>query len=167
MKSILPLRAIPAASSPPPFFSILCFPLLPRLKHRSSFGTRLRAHSLPLNTNSYPSQDSQNNQQPRRTLYPGGYKRPEIKVPNLVLQLDVEEVLRGGNVLDLIDKAVAKSVGIVVLNSAQGGSGGKLYEAACLLKSVVKDRAYFLIAERVDIAAAVNASGVVLSDQAV
>lgn len=74
-------------------------------------------------------------------------------------------MLRGGNVLDLIDKAVAKSVGIVVLNSAQGGSGGKLYEAACLLKSVVKDRAYFLIAERVDIAAAVNASGVVLSDQ--
>lgn len=44
-------------------------------------------------------------------------------------------------------------------------SGGKLYEAARLLKSVVGDRAYMLIAERVDVAAAVGASGVLLSDQ--
>jgi thiamine monophosphate synthase len=33
------------------------------------------------------------------------------------------------------------------------------------VKSVVRDRAYLLIRERVDIAAAVNARGVVLSDQ--
>lgn len=45
------------------------------------------------------------------------------------------------------------------------GTGGRLYEAACLLKSVIRDRAYFMVSERVDIAAAVNASGVVLSDQ--
>lgn len=66
--------------------------------------------------------------------------------------------------LDLIDEAVAKFVGIIVLNGGEA-SGKSVYEAACLLKSVVKDRAYFLIAERVDIAAAVDASGVVLSDQ--
>ncbi|KAL4559383.1 hypothetical protein LXL04_031521 [Taraxacum kok-saghyz] len=40
-----------------------------------------------------------------------------------------------------------------------------LYEAVCLLKSVIKDQAYFLIVERVDIATAVNANGVVVSDQ--
>lgn len=44
-------------------------------------------------------------------------------------------------------------------------SGGKLYEAACLLKSLIRDRAYLLVAERVDIAAAAVTSGVLLSDQ--
>lgn len=67
----------------------------------------------------------------------------------------------------MIDKAVSKSVGIVILNGSigGGGSGKSLYEAACLVNSVVRDRAYLLIGERVDIATAVNASGVVLSDQ--
>ncbi|KAF7804755.1 putative transmembrane GTPase FZO-like, chloroplastic [Senna tora] len=99
-----------------------------------------------------------------RTLYPGGYKRPEIRVPSLVLQLDPNEVLSGGDALNLIDKAVSKWVGIVVLTSCEA-SGARLYEAACLLKSVVQDRAYLLISERVDIAAAAGASGVMLSDQ--
>lgn len=70
----------------------------------------------------------------------------------------------GGDALDLIDNAVSKYVGLVVLNG-NDGSGGRIYEAARLLKSVIKDRAYLLIAERVDIAAAVGASGVLLSDQ--
>lgn len=74
--------------------------------------------------------------------------------------------MSGGDALDLIDKVVSKWVGIVVLNGGDG-TGKTLYEAACLLKSVVRDRAYLLIGERVDIAAAVNANGVVLSDQGV
>lgn len=66
--------------------------------------------------------------------------------------------------LDLIDRALAKSsVQIVVLDG--GVTAGKLYEAACLLKSLVKGRAYLLIAERVDIATAVGATGVALSDE--
>ncbi|GMH02685.1 hypothetical protein Nepgr_004524 [Nepenthes gracilis] len=100
-----------------------------------------------------------------RTLYPGGFKRPEIKVPSIVLQLTVDEVLSDGSVLDVVDEAVCKWVGIVVVMGGEGGGGGRLYQAACWLKSVIRDRAYLLIAERVDIAAAVNASGVVLSDQ--
>ncbi|KAJ6709047.1 TRANSMEMBRANE GTPASE FZO [Salix koriyanagi] len=86
-----------------------------------------------------------------------------------LINLDSEDVIRGGSeASDLIDKAVSKSVGIVVLNGCSdggGGSGKSLYEAACLVKSVVRDRAYLLIGERVDIAAAVNSRGVVLSDQ--
>ncbi|KAL3827931.1 hypothetical protein ACJIZ3_016733 [Penstemon smallii] len=105
------------------------------------------------------------NQNPPRTLFPGGFKRPEIKVPNLVLRLTSDEVLKDDKaVLDAVDDAVSDRVGIVVLTGG-GGSGKKLYEAACLLKSVIRDRAYLLIDERVDIAAAVNASGVLLSDQ--
>ncbi|XAR58541.1 Dynamin GTPase [Bertholletia excelsa] len=108
------------------------------------------------------SQDQR--QQNPRTLFPGGYRRPEIKVPNLVLQLSCEEVLEDGSVLDVVDDAVSRCVGIVVLTDGVGG-GGRLYEAACKLKSVIRERAYLVIAERVDIAAAVDASGVVLSDQ--
>ncbi|XP_019188633.1 PREDICTED: probable transmembrane GTPase FZO-like, chloroplastic [Ipomoea nil] len=107
--------------------------------------------------------EEQPKQQPR-TLFPGGFKRPEIKVPSLVLQLSTQEVFDNRNVLDEIDQAVSGRVGIVLL-SGGGVSGGKLYEAACLLKSVIRERAYLLVDERVDIAAAVNASGVLLSDQ--
>ena len=85
-------------------------------------------------------------------------------MPSIVLRLDADEVLGDKSVLDLVDSAIAKRVRIVVVSGGDGG-GGKLYEAACLLKSVIRNRAYLLVAERVDIAAAVNASGVVLSDQ--
>ncbi|CAM8923161.1 unnamed protein product [Rhodiola kirilowii] len=109
---------------------------------------------------------SEYGQKKPRTLFPGGYKRPEIKVPNLVLEVSSEEVLSGGgDVLDKVDLAVSKCVGIVVLNGGEGSGGGKLYEAAVLLKSVVRDRAALMILDRVDIATAVNANGVVLSDQ--
>lgn len=67
-------------------------------------------------------------------------------------------------VLDAVDGAVSGWVGIVVLGS-EGGGGGEMYKAACVLKGVVRNRAYLMIDERVDIAAAVGASGVVLSDQ--
>ncbi|KDP21464.1 hypothetical protein JCGZ_21935 [Jatropha curcas] len=126
-----------------------------------------RTHRFPiLSLSNDPFQRSINQDSPTqpRTLFPGGYKRPEIKVPNIVLQLESDDVLPRGDVLDFIDKAVVKWVGIVVLNCGDG-SGKALYEAACLLKSVIRDRAYLLIGERVDVAAAVNASGVVLSDQ--
>ena len=63
-----------------------------------------------------------------------------------------------------IGAAISKGFGVVVLD-CRDGSGGQLYEAAGILKSIIADRAYLLIAERVDIAAAVAASGVVLSDQ--
>lgn len=81
-----------------------------------------------------------------------------------MLQLSVDEVLDRAGVLDVVDEAVSKWVGVVVLDGGDG-SGGRLYEAACLLKSVVRERAYLMVAERVDIAAAVNANGVVLSDK--
>lgn len=85
-------------------------------------------------------------------------------MPSLVLKLSCEDVLEDETVINEIDRAVSGRVDIVVL-SGGGASGGKLYEAACLLKSVIKGRAYLLIDGRVDIAAAISASGVLLSDQ--
>ncbi|CAK7346601.1 unnamed protein product [Dovyalis caffra] len=159
--------------SPTPSLFLTHFPpppstTLPRFKSPPHRTHHFPIHSFP--NNQQQRQPANQKQEQPRTLFPGGYKRPEIKVPNIVLQLDAEDILRGGSeALDLIDKAVSKSVGIVVLNGSSssdgGGSGKSLYEAACLVKSVVRDRAYLLIGERVDIAAAINASGVVLSDQ--
>ncbi|XP_023553753.1 probable transmembrane GTPase FZO-like, chloroplastic isoform X1 [Cucurbita pepo subsp. pepo] len=161
------LLSVCRIDSPPLFFkSIPSFRIHPPVLNPS----RRRRHRFRINSVSQnPFQSSElipktlENPQPK-TLFPSGFKRPEIKVPCVVLQLDVAEVLGGGDALDLIDRALSKWVRIVVLNSGEGG-GGKLYEAACKLKSVVGDRAYLLIAERVDIATAVNASGVLLSDQ--
>ncbi|GAB2293631.1 hypothetical protein Dimus_027844 [Dionaea muscipula] len=129
---------------------------------RQQFGSSLVQNNLSLpNDRNY--QYSPSKSEPR-TLYPGGYRRPEIKVPSIVLQLVADEVLGSGPVLDVVDEAVTKGVGIVVVRGGDG-TGGRLYQASCMLKSVIRDRAYLLIEERVDIAAAVNASGVVLSDQ--
>lgn len=136
--------------------------------HPRSFPLPLISHSINPHAASFISNslDQPPQQKPPRTLFPGGFKRPSIKVPNLVLQLSSEEVLKDKQtVIDVVDGAVANQVGIVVLTGGGGESGGKLYEAALLLKSVIRERAYLIIDERVDIAAAVNASGALLSDQ--
>ncbi|CAA0159656.1 putative transmembrane GTPase FZO-like protein [Arabidopsis thaliana] len=146
-----------SAASPP--FPGRCFKL-------SSFTPprHRRFSSLSIRNVSHESADQTSSSRPR-TLYPGGYKRPELAVPGLLLRLDADEVMSGNReeTLDLVDRALAKSVQIVVIDG--GATAGKLYEAACLLKSLVKGRAYLLIAERVDIASAVGASGVALSDE--
>ncbi|XP_062231289.1 probable transmembrane GTPase FZO-like, chloroplastic [Phragmites australis] len=101
--------------------------------------------------------------EPPRTLFPGGFKRPEIQVPALVLRVGADKALRSG---DEVAAAVARGVGIVVLDTGEEG-GGSAYEAARALKAAVGDRAYLLIAERVDVASAVGASGVVLTDDGI
>ncbi|KAG0517934.1 hypothetical protein BDA96_09G131800 [Sorghum bicolor] len=101
--------------------------------------------------------------EPPRTLFPGGFKRPEIQVPALVLLVGAEEALRCG---DEVAAAVSRGVGIVVLEAGEEG-GGRAYEAARALRATVGDRAYLLIAERVDVASAVGASGVVLADDGI
>lgn len=82
--------------------------------------------------------------------------------------MNADEVIgRADSVTDAVSLAISKGVGIIVLEGSKKDdeSGGRLYEAACVLKPVVGDRAYLLISERVDIAAAVGVSGVLLSDQ--
>ena len=74
------------------------------------------------------------------------------------------DILNSPKALDLVNKAIAKWVRVVVLIGDEY-SGGKLYKAARFLKSVVGDRVYMLIDERVDVVATVGASGILLSDQ--
>ena len=157
----------------PPLLSLqtpkpLLFPLLPKFPLR--FKTP-QPQPQPRFTTHFPISFSLSQTPPpnpslpkSKTLFPGGTKRPELNVPTLILHLHPNDILNSPKALDLVDKAIAKWVRVVVLTGDEN-SGGKLYEAARLLKSVVGDRAYMLIAERVDVAAAVGASGVLLSDQ--
>ncbi|KAJ8637491.1 hypothetical protein MRB53_011758 [Persea americana] len=81
-----------------------------------------------------------------------------------LLELNSDEVLRSEDALDAIDVAVSNWAGIVLLDAGEG-SGGRLYEAAHALKLVIGEMTYLLIRERVQVAAAIGASGVVLSDR--
>ncbi|XP_068658902.1 probable transmembrane GTPase FZO-like, chloroplastic isoform X2 [Aristolochia californica] len=126
-----------------------------------AFQTSPFKNSMSIRSTLYPSDPSERRV---RTLFPGGFKRPEIRVPTLVLKLSSGDVLAREGSLNMVDSAVSKWVGIVMLECDED-SGGRLYEAACALKSVIRDRAYLVISERVDIAAAAGSSGVVLSDK--
>jgi hypothetical protein len=71
------------------------FPLFPSLQIPPSPNPPF---PYPLQQKQFTNQNFPNQQQPPpppRTLFPGGYKRPEIKVPNIVPQLDSEDVIRG------------------------------------------------------------------------
>ncbi|KAL2649181.1 hypothetical protein R1flu_017309 [Riccia fluitans] len=102
-------------------------------------------------------------------VFPGGVRRAEVRIPGLVTRLQVMEVLDGKGLegfLEVLSSVVAEGLTMVVLESGVDGEGGaRLYEAACLLKSVLRGRAALLVAERVDIAAAAGVDGVVLSDE--
>ncbi|KAH9315399.1 hypothetical protein KI387_024026, partial [Taxus chinensis] len=107
---------------------------------------------------------SQPQKQKSKTIFPGGLKRAEVKLPGLVLRVKASEVLKSERDLKLIDSAVSAGFTIVVV---EGGGDGclQLYEAACAVKARVRGRALLLVAERVDVAAAAGATGIVLSDQ--
>ncbi|CAL9094264.1 unnamed protein product [Musa textilis] len=152
----------------PPYLPLLFKPILLNIFHRPPFSIRRAApqtiNAIGDHSSSFSGTPQQQHQQKQvRTLFPGGFKRPELNIPTLVLRLSVDEVLEREADVDV---ALLKRVGVVVLDGGDQ-SGAMLYEAACALKSLLRDRAYLLIAERVDIAAAVGASGVVLSDSAI
>lgn len=106
-------------------------------------------------------------------IFPGGLRRAEVRLPGLAMMIRVGDVLGPGakEFLDMVDSAIAGGFTMVILESRGGaggdeGSGGaRLYEAARLLKATLRGRAELLVAERVDIAAAAGASGVLLSDE--
>ncbi|KAL5229956.1 hypothetical protein ABZP36_028732 [Zizania latifolia] len=136
-------------------------PLLPQRRRRGAVGAAAAAAGGGVSGGG--SGGAAASREPPRTLFPGGFKRQEIQVPALVLRVGADEALGSG---DTVAAAVARGVGIVVLEPGEDG-GGRVYEAARALKASVGDRAYLLIAERVDVASAVGASGVVLADDGI
>ncbi|KAG0591753.1 hypothetical protein KC19_1G199300 [Ceratodon purpureus] len=102
-------------------------------------------------------------------VFPGGFRRAEVRLPGLALRVRLEEMLSEEKnvLLEEVSAAVAGGVTMIILeDGGDGGLGGaKLYDAGCMLKTMLRGRAELLIAERVDIAAASGADGVLLSDE--
>lgn len=107
--------------------------------------------------------------QSAKGVFPGGFRRAEVRLPGLVLRVSLEDMQNQEKnvLLEEISAAVTGGVTMIVLEAGgDGGLGGaKLYDAGCMLKSLLRGRAELLIAERVDIAAASGADGVLLSDE--
>jgi hypothetical protein len=124
-------------------------------------GFEMDVSSDPLNEAEVP--------QSARGVFPGGFRRAEVRLPGLVLRVRVEEMQNEQKtvLLEEVSAAVAGGVTMIILEAGgDGGSGGaKLYDAGCMLKALLRGRAELLIAERVDIAAASGADGVLLSDE--
>lgn len=105
-----------------------------------------------------------------RALFRAEQRRAEVLLPAFVVSVSAGDVLTGGKALtEKVDEACAGGATMVLLteegDAAGGGGGGALYEAACVLQRVIRNRAQLLIADRADIAAAAGADGVLLSAQ--
>ncbi|KAH7306310.1 hypothetical protein KP509_22G005900 [Ceratopteris richardii] len=105
-------------------------------------------------------------------IFPAGLHRPEVRLPGLVMMVQVLDVLGSSTngFLDKLDSAIAAGFTMVVLEAGgsdgddESSSGARLYEAARLLKATLRGRVELLVADRVDITAAAGVSGVLLSD---
>ena len=107
-------------------------------------------------------------------IFPGGLRRAEVKIPGLAMKIRVIDVLgpESKEFGVMIDSLVSSGFTMVILQS-QGegnedtgsGGGARLFEAARLLKNLLRGRATLLVEERVDIASATGVDGVLLSDE--
>lgn len=110
--------------------------------------------------------------QSSKGVFPGGLRRAEVRLPGLVLRVRLEEMRSEEEkvlLLEEINAAVIGGVTMIILeDSSDAGPGGaKLYDAGCMLKTMLRGRAELLISERVDIAAASGADGVLLTDEGI
>ncbi len=80
-----------------------------------------------------------------------------------MVEVDAQEVLDSDDVCEAINAAVTAGATAIVLGDARA-SAAALYEAAVKLKELLRDRAALLLVDRTDIATAVKAEGVLLSD---
>ncbi|KFM26711.1 Uncharacterized protein in xynA 3'region [Auxenochlorella protothecoides] len=93
---------------------------------------------------------------PGATLYPAGKRQARLALPALLVALD-----SGSVDTDTIEAALAQgATGIVLVEDAHGPAA--LYEAAVAALSAVRGRCPVLIRDRVDVASATEADGVLL-----
>mmetsp|Transcript_35342 Transcript_35342/g.89478 ORF Transcript_35342/g.89478 Transcript_35342/m.89478 type:complete len:1026 (-) Transcript_35342:222-3299(-) len=101
------------------------------------------------------------------SLFPAGSKQASVVLPALMLQVDATELLASSGMADAISKAIGSGATAVVLTEARGAGGSALYEAAVKLKELLRGRAALLVVDRMDIAQAADADGVLLTSQGV
>ncbi|EIE21598.1 hypothetical protein COCSUDRAFT_30102 [Coccomyxa subellipsoidea C-169] len=104
----------------------------------------------------------------RVTVFPAGKKQAKVALPACILVLTAADVVeRRQELTQSIGDAIAAGATGVLLEDDDGTGGAQLYEAAIVLKDVLRGRAVLLIQDRTDIVAAAEADGVVLSSRGV
>jgi thiamine monophosphate synthase len=82
----------------------------------------------------------------------------------LLVQVESSDVVSSPERGEEVGRAVAAGATGVVLSDASG-DGSQLYEAAVRLKGLLRGRAPLLLLDRIDIAQAADADGVLLTDK--
>jgi Thiamine monophosphate synthase len=94
-------------------------------------------------------------------VFPAGQKQAKAPSPALLLEVDAAQVLVDDKLSSELSEAISSGLNLVLLSAR--GDDGPLYDAALKLKEQLRDRVQLLIRDRVDIALAVGAGGVLLS----
>lgn len=99
----------------------------------------------------------------KRTLYPAGKRQARVQLPALFITVSPDDILQSQSLRDDADAALAGGVTAVVLQDSSSGGAAELYEAAVLLKDLIRGRATLLINDRTDVVDASGADGALLS----
>lgn len=94
-------------------------------------------------------------------------KRSAVRIPGLVVHVTPAEVA-DENAVEAFEEAVRRGATAVILSDAEdAASTRELFDAGLALKERLRGRAALFVADRTDIAASVEADGVVLGDDGV
>jgi hypothetical protein len=96
-------------------------------------------------------------------MFPAGQKQARMELPALLVTIQASSLLEAGGeaAAAAVNDAVTAGATAVVLDGSDNAAA--LYEAAVKVKELLRERAALLLLDRLDIAAAVGAEGVVLS----
>ncbi|KAG2490542.1 hypothetical protein HYH03_010936 [Edaphochlamys debaryana] len=98
-------------------------------------------------------------------LFPS-QQQARVQLPAVVLQVDASQVLADPGTIDAIGQALQGGCNMVVLSDSASNAAA-MYDAALRVQEVIRGRAQLLLVDRTDIALAISAQGVLLTDQGV
>ncbi|GFR42465.1 hypothetical protein Agub_g3373, partial [Astrephomene gubernaculifera] len=99
-------------------------------------------------------------------LFPSGAQQTRVQLPAVVLQVEASQVLSDPAMTVVINQALQGGCNMLVLWDSQSNAAA-MYDAALRIQDLLRGRAALLLVDRTDIALAIGAQGVLLTDQGV
>ncbi|GLC54198.1 hypothetical protein PLESTB_000834000 [Pleodorina starrii] len=99
-------------------------------------------------------------------LFPSGMQQARVQLPAVALQIEAARVLSDAAVMEVISQSLQGGCNMVVLWDSNANAAA-MYDAALRIQELLRGRAALLLVDRTDIALAVGAQGVLLTDQGV
>lgn len=93
-------------------------------------------------------------------------QQARVQLPAVVLQIEASKVLADPELISLVGQALQGGCNMVVLRDSTSNAAA-MYDAALRVQEVLRGRAALVLVDRTDIALAINAQGVLLTDQGV